>query len=377
MNKILTFYLLKNFLKTFLLVTLIFFCFGTILNLFEEIEFFKNLNTHSFMPLILTSFYMPSMIIKGLPFIIFISSLWYMVKIKNSKDLLTLKVYGFSNIKILLVFSLTSFLLGWMILLVANPITSSMSKYYEKTKSIYSKDIDHLITFNRNGLWIKENVNDHYRIITADKTRNNSLSNVLIFHFDKKSELIEKISAKKANIRDFNWKLNQVQIFKINDGILKKINLENYEITSIYNLDKIENLYKNFDTLSFLDLVFNFKKLQNNGYNFTFLNQSLHTMLSLPFFLFMMSALASIFSISSLIRSNNFKLIALGLVTCVLTFYFKDLSLALGQTDRVPIILAIWSPIFILTLFSFISLIIIRPTDFNIFWFASYSKFSK
>ena len=69
-----------------------------------------------------------------------------------------------------------------------------------------------------------------------------------------------------------------------------------------------------------------------------------------------MCTLASIFSISSLIQSNNFKLIALGLITCVLTFYFKDLSLALGQTDRVPIILAIWSPIFILTLFTFIGI---------------------
>ena len=47
---------------------------------------------------------------------------------------------------------------------------------------------------------------------------------------------------------------------------------------------------------------------------------------------------------------------ALGLITCVLTFYFKDLSLALGQTDRVPIILAIWSPILILILFTFIGI---------------------
>ena len=31
-----------------------------------------------------------------------------------------------------------------------------MSKYYEKTKSNYSRDIDHLVTFNKNGLWIKE-----------------------------------------------------------------------------------------------------------------------------------------------------------------------------------------------------------------------------
>ena len=35
-------------------------------------------------------------------------------------------------------------------------MTSSLIKYYEKTKSSYARDIDHLVTFNKNGLWIKE-----------------------------------------------------------------------------------------------------------------------------------------------------------------------------------------------------------------------------
>ena len=42
MNKIIFNYLLRNFLKTFFIVLLIFYCFGVILNLFEEIEFFKS-----------------------------------------------------------------------------------------------------------------------------------------------------------------------------------------------------------------------------------------------------------------------------------------------------------------------------------------------
>ena len=48
-----------------------------------------------------------------------------------------------------------------------------------------------------------------------------------------------------------------------------------------------------------------------------------------------MTALASIFTMYNLKKSENFKLIALGLLTCVLTFYLKDLSLALAQTDRI------------------------------------------
>ena len=116
------------------------------------------MNVSIILPLTLTAIYIPSMIIKILPFIIFIASMWFMLKIRNNKDLLTLKVFGYSNLKIFFILAFTSFLLGWIILLIANPITSSMSKYYEKTKSKYSLDIDHLVTFNKNGLWIKENL---------------------------------------------------------------------------------------------------------------------------------------------------------------------------------------------------------------------------
>ena len=91
------------------------------LNLFEEIEFFKNMDVSIFTPLLLTSIFIPSMLIKILPFITFISSMWFMLKIRNNKDLLTLKVFGYSNLKIFFILAFTSFFLGWIILFFANP----------------------------------------------------------------------------------------------------------------------------------------------------------------------------------------------------------------------------------------------------------------
>ena len=132
MNKILFNYLLSGYFKTIIKVTLIFYCFGLILNLFEEIEFFKNLDVSVFLPISLTALYIPSLIIKLLPFIIFISSLWFLLNLRNSKDLLTLKVYGYSNFKIFFILAFTSFVFGWLILFALNPVTSAMVKYYEQ-----------------------------------------------------------------------------------------------------------------------------------------------------------------------------------------------------------------------------------------------------
>ena len=227
MNKIITKYLLTNFFKSILIWVSIFYCFGIILSLFEEIEFFKNLNVSLYTPILLTSISVPGIIIKILPFIIFISSMWFMIKIRNNKDLLTIKVFGYSNLKIFFILAFTSFVLGCLILFLINPITSSMSKYYEKTKSKYARDIDHLVTFNKNGLWIKENIkNNETRIITAEKIDDLNLINVTIFHLDKNYKLNEKIISKTTNIKNFKWILKEVKILELKDGFLNSKNIE-------------------------------------------------------------------------------------------------------------------------------------------------------
>ena len=95
----------------------------------------------------------------------------------------------------------------------------------------------------------------------------------------------------------------------------------------------------------------------NNGYNKPFLNQSLHSKLSMPFFLFLMTSLAAILTMNTLKRSDNIKYIIIGLLVSVVIFYFKDLSLALGQTNRISLSLAAWVPVFAVGLFSSIGIL--------------------
>ena len=75
--------------------------------------------------------------------------------------------------------------------------------------------------------------------------------------------------------------------------------------------------------MSFLNIITNYEKLLENGYSDKFLKEILHGMLSLPFFLFLMTALASIFTMNSLTKSDNLKLIIFGFITCVATFILK------------------------------------------------------
>ena len=357
MNNVVLKYILINFLKSFLIVIFVIFCFGVIINLFEEIEFFKNMNVTIFKPLTLTALFVPSLILKLLPFIIFFSSMWFMIKIRNNNDLLILKIYGYSNLKIFFILALTSFILGCIILTVVSPITSSMVRYYEITKSQHARDIDHLVTFNKNGLWIKEPLKNGNRIISAESIQDSELKDAIIFEFNDDNELEKKIFSKTINIESKAWVLKNVIIFQPSEGIFKKDKKSEIKITSMYDLDKITSLFSNSDTISFIDLVLNYQNLLNNGYSKQFLDRSYHTMLSLPFFLFLMTSLAAILTMYTNKKSENLKFIIIGLIMSVLIYYFKDLSIALGKTDRIPLILSVWAPILALSFFTFVGVL--------------------
>ena len=101
----------------------------------------------------------------------------------------------------------------------------------------------------------------------------------------------------------------------------------------------------------------NYDELSKRGYNKIFLNQSLHSMLSMPFFLFIMTALASILIMSTLKRSKNMKIIIFGLIICALIYFLKDLSLALGQTNRIPLSMASWIPVIVISIFSSVGIL--------------------
>ncbi len=354
-NKIVNKYLVFNFFKVITNTFLIFLALGITLNLFEEIEFLKNLNLSFITPIVLSLSYVPTLIIELLPFIVFLSSMYYFLHLKSSKDLLSIKVFGYSNLRIILILSFFSFLLGLFFLFAVNPITSSLIRHYETEKANYAKDVDHLISINKNGVWIKESNDFGYKIINAERLNNQLLEEISIYEFDNNHKLIKRLESESALIVDSPWEMKNAYIYDLIEN--NNIFLEKHEFQSTNTLEKIKSLYKNLNTISFLDLILNYSKLNKKGYSKKLLNKQINKFISIPFFLFLMVVLAAIFTIGSLKNKQNFYYILISILTCVAIFYFKDLSIAVGQTERISLVLSVWMPIIIIGLFCSIGII--------------------
>jgi len=349
-------YLAIEFLKIIAGMTFVFFCLGFILNIFEEINFFKDFDVGIEIPIILSTLFVPTLLYEMFPFVVLLSGIWFFLKIRKNDEIIALKISGLSNISIILIPSILSIFLGIVFITAINPVTSLLVKKYESIKGAYEKDQDYLASVTINGIWIKEKSLDKNFIIRSSHLDNNNLANVTIYEFDYDNNFKRRINAKSVNITSLDWKFKDVKMFDKEGHLINAI-AKDFSHRSIYNIKKIKSLYSNLDTISFWSLKDEIKLLEVRGYSTREMRAKLQKSLVFPLFLLSMVLLSGVFTLGSNFKENNWTYVFIAIITSVLIFYFNDFSAALGKTNKLPIEISVWMPIVIIFIFSSVGLI--------------------
>jgi len=349
-------YLAKEFIKIVINTSIIFFCLGFIMNIFEEINFFKDFNVTISIPIILSLLFVPSLLNNFFPFVILLSGIWFFLKIKKTDELTSMNVSGMSNLSVIIIPSILSIILGIFFVTALNPITSLLVKKYETVKGNYEKEQDYLATVTVNGIWIKERGLKANYMIRASHLEKENLMGVTIYEFDKDNNFTRRIEADSANITSLKWVLKNITVIN-SDGIMLTEPIKDPFYFSMYDIKKIKSLYSNLDTISFWDLEHEINLLKQRGYSTREMQVKLHRSLAFPFFLLSMVLLSSVFTLGTTFKENNWTYVFLTIISSVLIFFFNDFSAALGKTDKLPVELSVWMPIAIIFIFSFVGII--------------------
>jgi len=340
-------YLILLFSKKILNIFLIFFTLIFILNLFEEINFFKDLQTNIFYPILLSGLNTPATLFEIFPFIFLIGTQFFFLDIIDKNELEILKINGLSNIRILRTLFVTSLLFGFILSTVFYTISSKFQFIYFDIKNSYSNDDKYLAVIKESGLWIKDEVDNKIYIINADKISNNSLINVSIHEFNDKFQLINLINSKKIDISSYEWILTNPLFFKDN----KTTQLEGkYLIKTHFDSEKINSLFDNLSSLNFsqlLKLRDDYKSLGNSTKGVDIHLQKLY---SLPLFISIMTIFSSIIMFNNKRNTSIIFQILSGILISVIIYYLSYLFYLLGENGKIPIILSIYLPFMILIL---------------------------
>jgi lipopolysaccharide export system permease protein len=354
MIKIYQKYLMKKFIKKIMIISLIFFSLIVILNIFEEISYFKDIEISFYFPLFLTFINSPSVLFQIFPFIFLISSLLVFLELIDKNELEFFKINGLNNLKIIKVLFFTSFFAGLFLIVFYYNFSSKLKFLYLELKNNYSKDDKYLAMVTENGIWIKDEFNENIFIINAKRIKKEYLEDVLISEFNQKFNLIRIIKSPSINIASNEWTISNSIIYEEDKILIKN---KTIKLNTHFNQKKINEMFSDLSSQNILELkrlVDDYEKL---GYSTLEIRSHLNKIFSLPIYLSIMTVFSSIIMLN--IKKNKpmiFYLI-LSIFLSVVIYYFNYLFNLLGENGKLPIQVSTWAPLFLLSIFILIGLV--------------------
>ena len=346
-------FLINGFIKSFFNVFFIMISLVFILNILKEIEFFNNKEVNSLYPIYLSLMSSPSIIFEMFPFIFLIATQFFFLKLFNNDEINIFKYSGLKNIKIINILSFVSFFIGILTITVFYSLSSNLQHYYLQVKNQFSEDKLYLAVINKNGLWIKDVVNNQTNIINSSKIDNNFLTNTFITTFDENFNLIRSLKSDKIDIKNNEWLIYDATIFK--DNVSQKSDLIKFK--SNFNQKRIESLFSNLSSLSLLKLINLKKNYKSLNYSTIEVDMQIYKVATYPLLLVIMTILSSIIMLNTKKSSSKVIKIIIGLFFSVAIYYINNFFNVMGSTEKLPLMVSIWTPIIFLSLINLIMLV--------------------
>ena len=227
--------------------------------------------------------------------------------------------------------------MGLLIITIYYNLSSNLKYSYLSLKNSYAKDNKYLAMITENGIWIKDEFKEKINIINAGKIENKKLYSVDILQFDRNFNLEKNIISEEILIKDKIWKIKKPLI---SNNLGQSENLDILLLETNINYKDINSLYSNLSSLNIIEL----NKLRDKYDSF-------------PFYLMIMTVLATTIMIK--IKYNKSKIFHLifGILISVIIYYMSFFFEELGKNERLPVSISIWIPLVVIFLISTISLI--------------------
>ena len=346
-------YIINNFIKLLLIVSTIFFLLVLLLNLFEELNFFKDTNESLYYPLLLNILNAPSILINVFPFIFLISAQFLLINLIERNELIILKNFGIDNFKLIIIISFVSFLASLFIIILFYNFSAKLKHFYLDIKNDFASDNKYLAVITENGIWIKDEIENKKFIINANLIEGDILKNVVITQFDNNFSPQKYIYGEIINIKKNDWIVKKAVIINNNTRTIKN----NFLFQSNFNSEKINTLFSNLTSLTIWELLKLREDYISVGYSIKEINLHLQKIYSFPVYLTLLTIFASVFMLNVPLDKPKFIYLLMGIFASVLIFYINHFSSLLGENNKLPITLSVWLPHVIVSILTGIGMV--------------------
>jgi lipopolysaccharide export system permease protein len=341
-------YLIKLFLKNFLLVVCGFAVMFFLINVLDVFEKIKDVDFSIFLVFLLAILKIPQALTSIIISAVLISAIITFYQLSIRSELIIIRTCGYSIWKIVIPILITSFFLGIFWITIFNLIEIQSSKKFYKIENEYIKSEEMEAFESSVGAWFRQKnlyKNDEDIIIIARKIYKNSIkfSNVSLWFFDSRNAFYKRIDAGGMFLRDNKW---IIQKAVVNDNKLINYEIDNIEIATDLKEDFIKKkIINNFDSAQYFT-IFELPKLINeidaSGLNSSkfkvYFNGQLNQILMFVAMIFF----ATYFGICNARSRKSQIRVFIGIIFGLMVYMTSSISFSLGSSGLISAFEATW-----------------------------------
>ncbi len=210
-----------------------------------------------------------------------------------------------------------------------------------KTENLKSKSS--LATLAAEGIWFRQATVDTNYILHGAQIvpRSMELRNAIVFRFNADGKFIQRIDAPTGYLFDKNWVFPEARSTGL-EGFIKKI--DNLKLPTELTRENVQDSFAKPNTFSIWQLPGFIQIIEKAGFSGVKHRIHLYSLLVSPLLLCAMVLFAGVFTLHKQRRGGGAIAIVLGVCFGFIIYFGSDLAHALGQSARIPPIMAACSP---------------------------------
>jgi lipopolysaccharide export system permease protein len=353
--KIVDRYLVTEYLRNLLFITLSFVSLFLIIDFFEKIRMF--LSNHATFAQMGSYFLfrIPMIISQLLPAAVLLTSLITCGYLSRHSEITAMKANGISLYRIALPILTIAALTALLIFILSEWVTPHTNEKAENIRLVEVQKQPSLGSFKQDQIWYRGQKGIYnFRLFDA---QTGALQGIAIYYLDRQMNLVMRLDAEKGEWKEGRWLFHNILITRFDDGefpVISKIKQQVVDLPE--GPSNFQLIQKNVEAMGYSELKRYIRKLQSEGYDATRYVVDLHGKIAFP----LVSILLAIIGISFSLRSERSGGIAQGIGAGLIIGFSYWLvyafGMSLGRSGSLPPFIAAW---FANILFTVASLVLV------------------
>lgn len=292
--------------------------------------------------LLVSALHVPLIAQLAIPFLVLFAAIVTLMALNRRYELVVARSAGLSAWQFLLPLCCGSMLIGMVAMTVLNPLGAHALSWSQELEASFSPDEQS--NYAVRVPWLRQRDNDGATVIGAKNAseQGRRLGGVVFIRIDDDGNIVERIDAQVALLRDGKWLVGKATVSKPGE---KPEQVAKLEIKTNLRPEFLEEKLARPETIPFFDLPEKMRTAWSFGLSANGFGMQFHSLVALPVLLVAMTLIAATVSMRFARMGQSLTMILGGVLAGFLLYVVTVLVKAFGTAGVVPPVVAAWIPV--------------------------------